>query len=143
VRRDAVRAPAAPVAVASTPLPVEAFQPAPAPVEAVAPSKPESGHDDGAGVDNGQLAYLHAPPPRFPTAALRRQQQGTVLLEVLVDEQGVPRVVTLVRSSGYPLLDGEARRHVLKRWRFRPALRDGVAIPARGLVPLRFAIAAG
>ena len=34
---------------------------------------------------------------------------------------------------------GTCSRH----WRFQPALRDGVAVPARGRVPVRFAIASG
>jgi periplasmic protein TonB len=142
VRREARVATPAPDLAPATPVADAGPQRVPAPVEALAPSAPEAAGATG-GTDDGQLAYLHAPPPPYPRDALRKHQQGTVLLEVLVDAQGRPRTVTLLRSSGYPSLDAEARRHVLRRWRFRPALQDGVAIPARGRVPLRFAIAAG
>lgn len=138
------RAQPAPVAVVveTAPVPVDL-----APTTAVVPAlpgdsaaAPVEGH---GGADEGQLAYVDAPPPPYPRDALRKQLQGTVLLEVLVDAQGRPRAVTLVRGSGHAVLDAAARRHVLKHWRFRPAIRGGQAIPARGLVPVRFAIASG
>ena len=34
-----------------------------------------------------------------------------------------------------------ARKHVLKRWMFRPAMQDGVAVQAIGLVPINFSLA--
>lgn len=142
VRRQAAVATATAEIAPATPTPDAGTERAPAPVEALPSSAAEAASGTG-GADDGQLAYLHAPPPPYPRDALRKHQQGTVLLEVLVDAQGRPRAVTLLRSSGYPSLDAAARRHVLGHWRFQPALRDGVAIPARGRVPLRFAIAAG
>ena len=136
------RAQPKPAVVETAPVPVDV-----APATAVEPalpgdsvSAPVDGH---GGADEGQLAYVDAPPPPYPRDALRKHLQGTVLLEVLVDAQGLPRAVTLARSSGHAVLDAAARRHVLKHWRFRPAIRDGQAIPARGLVPVRFAIASG
>lgn len=35
--------------------------------------------------------------------------------------------VEVIRSSGYPALDESAKRAVL-RWRFRPAMRDGIPV---------------
>lgn len=137
------RAQPAPVVAEAMPVPVDV-----APATTVEPALPGDNAaaapvDGHAGADQGQLAYVDAPPPPYPRDALRKHLQGTVLLEVLVDAQGLPRAVTLVRSSGHAVLDAAARRHVLKHWRFRPAIRDGQAIPARGLVPVRFAIASG
>lgn len=132
-----------PPAAPANPAPVVAAATVPAPIEVLPGSAPDASGVAGAGGDDGQLAYLAAPAPPYPRDALRKHQQGTVLLEVLVDAQGRPRAVTLLRSSGYPSLDAVARRHVLRHWRFQPALRDGVAVPARGRVPVRFAIASG
>ena len=84
------------------------------------------------------IAYESASPPAYPIAALRAGAQGTVLLKVLVDAGGKPVQVAIQRSSGSRILDDAARRHVLAAWRFHPALRDGRAIEAWALVPVRF-----
>lgn len=84
------------------------------------------------------IAYASASPPAYPLAALRAGVQGTVLLDVLVDAQGKPMQVKVQRSSGSRDLDGAARLHVLAAWRFHPAVRDGHAIAAWVLVPVKF-----
>ncbi|MGH8085043.1 MAG: energy transducer TonB [Lysobacter sp.] len=86
------------------------------------------------------LRYAVAPPPPYPASALRKGLEGTVLLEVLVDTDGRPMEVTVSRSSGHRELDRAAQRHVLERWRFQPALRDGRPVQAIGLVPIGFAL---
>jgi protein TonB len=84
------------------------------------------------------LEYASAPPPVYPTAARRMRHEGTVLLEVLVGVDGRPLRVDVRQSSGHRQLDDAAREQVLARWRFRPAMRDGRAIQAIGLVPVNF-----
>ena len=44
--------------------------------------------------------------------------------------------VDVQRSSGDRLLDNAAREQVLEHWRFRPAMKDGRAVQAIGLVPI-------
>ena len=83
------------------------------------------------------LAYRSA-PLSFPAQAIRQHMRGTVLLRVLVDEQGKPLEVTIEQSSGYPLLDRSAREQVLAGWRFQPASRDGHAVRAWARVPVDF-----
>lgn len=85
-----------------------------------------------------RLEYLQAPPPDYPRAALRMRSQGTVLLQVLVDVDGKPLQVQVQDSSGDRRLDAAAREQVLRHWRFRPALQDGRAVQAIGLVPVAF-----
>ena len=85
-----------------------------------------------------RLEYANAPAPAYPRDALRRRIEGTVLLQVLVDADGRPLDVLVQQSSGNRLLDDAARQQVLKRWRFRPAMQDGIAIQAMGLVPVVF-----
>ncbi|MDE2407031.1 MAG: energy transducer TonB, partial [Xanthomonadaceae bacterium] len=85
-----------------------------------------------------QLAYRQAPAPSYPRAALLHNLSGTVLLQVLVDENGHPLDVTVARSSGHRELDEAARLQVLKRWSFQPATRNGRAVQALGLVPIEF-----
>ncbi|MFN3311251.1 MAG: TonB family protein [Thermomonas sp.] len=111
---------------------------------------PVQAADDGASADAGiaptpaaqpvQLAYLSAPAPAYPRAALQQRLAGTVLLQVLVDVDGHPLDVTVARSSGYRMLDEAARTQVLKRWRFQPALQGGQPVQALGLVPVAFTL---
>ena len=84
------------------------------------------------------LAYDVHPAPRYPRQALRSGAEGTVVLRVLVDEQGRPESVAIESSSGHRELDRSAREHVLARWRFHPAQRGGRAIRAYALVPIDF-----
>lgn len=86
------------------------------------------------------LATDAAPPPSYPTMALTRNQEGRVLLRVLVDEQGRPVEVSVEQSSGFRLLDESALKMVRARWHFVPAQRDGVAVSAYALVPIVFRI---
>lgn len=85
-----------------------------------------------------QLEYAQAPAPAYPRDALRDAIEGTVLLKVLVDVDGRPLDVQIERSSGNRSLDRAAREQVLQRWRFRPAVQDGRAVQAIGLVPVDF-----
>jgi periplasmic protein TonB len=87
-----------------------------------------------------RLEYTSAPPPAYPRDAMRRGAEGTVLLQVLVATDGRPLEVAIRESSGHRDLDAAARRHVLARWRFRPAHRDGQPVQAIGLVPIAFSL---
>ena len=87
-----------------------------------------------------RLEYASAPPPAYPRDALRIRAEGTVLLQVLVDSDGRPLDVQVQSSSGNRSLDEAARKHVLKRWMFRPAMQHGRAVQAIGLVPVAFSL---
>lgn len=83
------------------------------------------------------LAYRSA-PLHFPAQAIRQHMHGTVLLRVLVDEQGKPVDVIVEQSSGHALLDRSAREQVLAGWRFQPATFDGRPVRAWARVPVSF-----
>ncbi len=93
---------------------------------------------DTAPLPGVRLEYADAPAPAYPRDALRDGVQGTVLLQVLVDVDGRPLQVDIQRSSGDRRLDIAARRQVLVSWRFRPAMKNGHAVQAIGLVPIAF-----
>lgn len=94
--------------------------------------------DDGKPMQGAHLEYAAAPPPTYPREALLDNLTGVVMLQVLVDVDGRPLEVTVQRSSGHRVLDAAARRQVLSKWRFRPAMRNGVAVQAIGIVPVEF-----
>lgn len=80
---------------------------------------------------------IDSPGPRYPARALRRGQSGEVLLRIHVDARGMPAQVEVISSSGSSDLD-RAARDAVRRWRFRPAMRNGA--PAAGVVnvPIMF-----
>ena len=92
----------------------------------------------GAASLGSTLGYRDAPIPPYPRVALQRGWQGTVWLMVTVDAEGRPTAVDIHQSSGHSALDRGARSHVLKRWRFTPAMVDGRPVAARGLVPIDY-----
>ncbi|HEX5662724.1 MULTISPECIES: energy transducer TonB [unclassified Lysobacter] len=85
-----------------------------------------------------RLEYASAPPPSYPRRPLTDRIEGQVLLQVLVDVDGKPLQVSIHRSSGNRELDRAAQQHILRRWTFRPAMKDGRAVQAIGLVPIDF-----
>lgn len=85
-----------------------------------------------------RLEYLQAPPPEYPRASARMRSEGTVMLQVQVGIDGRPLQVEVRESSGDHRLDAAALEQVLRHWRFRPAMQDGRAVPAIGLVQIEF-----
>lgn len=77
------------------------------------------------------------PPPRYPSAALRKGESGTVLVRVEVDATGMPAGVALVQRSGSRDLD-RAAMEAVRGWRFQPAQRDGQPIAASLVIPIDF-----
>jgi len=80
---------------------------------------------------------IESPAPRYPPQALRRGESGTVLLRAHVGADGVPYAIDLVQSSGSRLLD-HAASEALRRWRFRPAQRNGQPVPSLVQIPIVF-----
>lgn len=78
-------------------------------------------------------------PPIYPVEAARRGQQGTVIVVINVSPLGLTAGAEVVRSSGYPSLD-KAVLDAVWTWRFRPAIRDGLAVPFD--MPMQFVFSA-
>jgi protein TonB len=102
------------------------------------PAPISSSAADTAPVAGIRLEYASAPPPSYPRRALTDRIEGQVLLQVLVDVDGKPLQVSIHRSSGNRELDRTAQQHILRHWTFRPAMKDGRAVQAIGLVPIDF-----
>jgi protein TonB len=102
------------------------------------PSIPEIGPGNSTPLSGVQLEYAFAPAPRYPGDAARVGAEGTVLLKILVGTDGAPLEVVVQKGSGNRSLDRAAREHVLAKWRFKPAMRNGQAVQAYGLVPINF-----
>lgn len=81
--------------------------------------------------------YRQSPPPSYPNKARRRQLEGTVILEVLVNAMGGVDELKVKESSGHEVLDRAALAAV-KAWMFEPGRRNGLAVAMKVLVPVRF-----
>ncbi|QJD68243.1 energy transducer TonB [Xanthomonas campestris pv. badrii] len=112
----------------------------PAAADPVGETAPVATTPSSGPVEAGQLQYLSSPAPSYPVAALRAGQQGTVMLRVLVGTDGRPAEVSVQTSSGHRALDLAARSQVLRSWRFQPAMQNGQAVQAYGLVPVSFSL---
>jgi periplasmic protein TonB len=80
--------------------------------------------------------------PTYPETALRRGEQGRVLLRVDVSGDGTPLAVELATTSGHPSLDSAALSAV-RQGRFVPATEAGRPVTAVAEVPVRFRLEKG
>lgn len=112
--------------------------PAPAPQPAPAPTTPAPVQTAAPqAMAESSPVPISSPAPAYPPAALRRGDTGEALLRVHVGPDGVPYAIDLVRGSGSRLLD-RAATDAVRKWRFRPALRDGQPVDGTVQVPIAF-----
>ena len=74
-------------------------------------------------LDRTNPKVLHRVEPRYTREARANGIQGTVLLEVVVDETGKPAEVSVLSPIGFGL-DGRAVDAV-KQWTFQPGMKAG------------------
>lgn len=75
----------------------------------------------GGGISAPQA--ISTPDPEYTEEARNAKTQGTCILWMIVDDQGRPRDIRVVRGLGMGL-DAKAIEAV-KQWKFQPALKDG------------------
>jgi len=75
----------------------------------------------GGGISAPQA--VSTPDPEYTEEARNAKTQGTCILWLIVDDQGRPRDIRVVRGLGMGL-DAKAIEAV-KQWKFQPALKDG------------------
>jgi len=97
-----------------------------APIASVAPTTPRF-----------SASYRQNPAPRYPLAARRAGEQGTVTLKVRVTSEGLPERVEVEKTSGSSRLDAAALDAV-RQWRFVPARRGATPVESWVLVPVVF-----
>ncbi|MDT8420274.1 MAG: TonB family protein [Desulfuromonadales bacterium] len=83
--------------------------------------------------------YADNPAPHYPDVALRKGWEGLVLLRVDVQKNGLVRDVAVASSSGFALLD-QAAVSAVSRWEFLPAMRSGLPVDGRAVIPISFVL---
>lgn len=111
----------APVVMPSEPV---APPPPPQPVIEAPPEPPQPVHL----TTELAVACPRRTPPLYPVSAKALGEEGRVVVEADVDEQGRIGAARIHSSSGSPRLDAAALTAV-KSWRCTPAVRNGTAVP--------------
>ena len=92
------------------------------------PQEPVDGvYRAGRGVSATRATYM--PEPEFSEQARRAGYEGTCVLELVVDAEGMPRDIKVTRAIGMGL-DDKALEAV-RQWRFKPGMKDGEPVAVR------------
>jgi periplasmic protein TonB len=126
-----VVAPQAPLPPIAAPVKAEA---APAPAPAPTPPAPPK-----VVLPSSDADYLQNPKPTYPAMSKRLNEQGKVMVRVLIGADGLPQKAELRQSSGFERLDQSAMTTVMQ-WRYVPGKRDGMAEAMWFVVPITFVL---
>ena len=99
----------------------------------------DGGCCDGAFRVGGEVSApipIYSPEPSYSDEARRAKFQGTVLLWIVVDAQGLVHNIRIAKRLGMNL-DDEAVKTV-STWKFKPALRQGIPVPVQVEVEVSF-----
>jgi len=80
---------------------------------------------------------IKSPKPQHSAEAMRARIEGTVTLEVLVDERGLVADARVLKSI--PLLDQSALE-AARQWEFKPAMLNGEPVPVLIQLELNFTL---
>jgi len=89
------------------------------------------------GILNGKA--ISKPAPAYPAVAKAARAQGTVVVQVVVDEEG--RVVSAQAVSGHPLLR-QAAQQAAEQARFSPTWLSGQPVKITGTITYNFVLRA-
>src|SRR5207245_5595213 len=74
--------------------------------------------------------------PKFSTIARGAGAQGTVVLQLVVDEHGMPTSISVLSPLGFGL--DEQAQAAVEQWRFRPATKDGKPVRVLATIEVNF-----
>jgi protein TonB len=98
--------------------------------------KQPSKHKGPVRIREDQIPELiHHEKPDYPEVARMARVEGTVRIEVTINEQG--HVIKTKIVSGYPILD-QAAIDTVKKWVYEPYILDNKAVSCRFEVDVRF-----
>ena len=105
-------------------------EPAPAAITAeTAPSPPVT--------ETANMTVSRRVDPVYPAGSRRDGEQGSGMFRVLVDQNGRPTDVQVLKSSGFPRLD-EAAMAAIRKWAFKPAIQNSQPVQSWTRVAVSF-----
>jgi len=78
----------------------------------------------------------YSPDPKYPKKESKAHRRGTVVLDLVVDADGLPRDIKVYLPLS-PEFD-EAALDAVKKWKFSPATRDGKPIATQIKIEVSF-----
>jgi len=81
----------------------------------------------GTGGQSSEAVLVKGASPNYPRAALQSQQTGWVVVSFTVDPEGRTRDIRVVDAQPRTVFD-HAAVDAVNRYRFTPAMKDGVAV---------------
>lgn len=102
---------------------------------------PGQGGGMGGGVyqiggDVSEPVLLVKVEPEYSEEARKAKYSGTVLLSIIVDKNGMPRDIKVIRPLGLGL--DEKAIEAVSKWRFKPAMKDGHPVAVQANVEVNF-----
>ena len=88
------------------------------------------------GPDVSPPRIIYRVEPEYSESAKAEQITGTVVLDLMIREDGVPNVLRVVRSVRSDL--DENAINALEQWRLSPAMKDGMPVKVRVNVEVHF-----
>ncbi len=86
----------------------------------------------------GPPKYKTRSNPQYPKSAKEEKKEGTVVLQVIIDENGIPKDIVALTSLGFGL--EAAAIEALKKSTFHPAMKNGKPISKEVEIPYAFKI---
>lgn len=96
---------------------------------AAKPAGEENAPAGGSGAPSSDAVLLKGVDPIYPTGALRAHQSGWVVVSFTIDPSGSTSDVRVVNSQPGRVFN-RAALDAVARYRFTPAMKDGVAVPS-------------
>jgi TonB family protein len=81
-------------------------------------------------------ALLKSVDPEFTDAARRARYEGNCLISIVVDAHGMPQNIQVVRRLDYGMSDQAVE--AVSRYRFKPAMKEGVPVPVKINIEVQF-----
>jgi protein TonB len=106
--------------------------------QAAAPGGRSAGYGVGPAAfgGSGGPGFLRRVLPRYPRLAREMGREGTVVLSLTIDANGILQDAEVMESAGFGF-DEEALR-ALQASSFKAAVRNGKPVASRALLPVRF-----